>query len=53
MIIDDTDNMDYFLYKFNIPNEQKKRIQLLKTYYLENKKKYYSTRKIMENFISK
>ena len=39
MIIDDTDNMDYFLYKFNIPNEQKKRIQLLKTYYLENKKK--------------
>ena len=39
MIIDDTDNTDYFLYKFNIPNEQKKRIQLLKTYYLENKKK--------------
>ena len=32
MIIDETDNSDYFLYKFNIPNEQKNRIKLLKNF---------------------
>ena len=30
MIIDETDNSDYFLYKFNIPNEAKKRIKYIK-----------------------
>ncbi len=30
MIIDETDNSDYFLYKFNISNEYKKRIRFLK-----------------------
>jgi len=29
MIIDETDNSEYFLYKFNISNEDKKRIRLL------------------------
>ena len=30
MLIDDTDNSDYFLYKFNVSNEAKKRINFLK-----------------------
>ena len=30
MIIDEKDNADYFLYKFNISNEEKKRIKFLK-----------------------
>ena len=30
MIIDETDNAEYFLYKFNISNEEKKRIKFLK-----------------------
>ena len=29
MIIDETDNSEYFLYKFNISNEDKKRIKFL------------------------
>ena len=29
MIIDETDNSEYFLYKFNISNENKKRIRFL------------------------
>ena len=30
MIVDETDNAEYFLYKFNISNEDKKRIRFLK-----------------------
>ena len=30
LIIDDTDNCDYFIYKFNLSNEDKKRIKFLK-----------------------
>ena len=30
MIIDETDNVDYFLYKFNLSNQEKKRIIFLK-----------------------
>ena len=39
LIIDETDNSDYFFYKFNISNEQKNRIKLLSNFYLENLKK--------------
>ena len=39
IIIDETDNSDYFIYKFNISNEQKNRIKLLYNFYLENLKK--------------
>ena len=35
MIIDDTDNVDYFLFKFNISNVNKKRILFLKEFYDE------------------
>ncbi len=33
MIIDDTDNVDYFLFKFNVSNVEKKRILFLKKFY--------------------
>ena len=36
MILDDTDNTEYFLYKFNISNINKKRILLLKNFYQNN-----------------
>ena len=39
LIIDETDNSDYFLYKFKISNEQKNRIKVLKNLYEQNLKK--------------
>ena len=33
LLIDETDNSDYFLYKFNVSNEAKKRINFLKEIY--------------------
>ena len=33
MIMDDTDNVDYFLFKFNVSNVEKKRILFLKKFY--------------------
>ena len=41
MIIDETDNSDYFFYKFNISNEQKKRIKFLKEIFSKPLKKKY------------
>ena len=35
MIVDQTDNVDYFLYKFNVSNADKKRILLLKKFHSE------------------
>ena len=32
-MIDGTDNADYFLYKFNISNKDKKRIKILDNFY--------------------
>tara|TARA_Y100000590_G_C14974383_1_gene733692 strand:- start:114 stop:536 length:423 start_codon:yes stop_codon:yes gene_type:complete len=33
MIIDETDNADYFLYKYNLSNEEKKRIKFIHKYF--------------------
>ena len=33
MIIDETDNTDYFLYKYNLSNEEKKRVKFLHKYF--------------------
>ena len=33
MIIDETDNVDYFLYKFNISNKNKKRIKIIDNFF--------------------
>ena len=35
MIIDETDNVDYFLYKFNISTKNKKRIKNIDNFYKE------------------
>ena len=35
MIIDDTDNTDYFLYKFNISKKDQKRIKIIDNFYKE------------------
>ncbi len=36
IIIDDTDNTDYFLYKFNISKKDQKRIKNISNFYLKN-----------------
>jgi len=36
MIVDDTDNSEYFIYKYNISNEDKKRIKFLSNIYSKN-----------------
>ena len=36
MIIDGTDNTDYFLYKFNISKKDRKRIKIIDNFYKEN-----------------
>ena len=36
MIIDDTDNSEYFIYKYNISNQDKKRIRFLSNIYSRN-----------------
>ena len=36
MIIDGTDNADYFLYKFNISKKDQKRLKAIDSFYKEN-----------------
>ena len=36
MIIDDTDNVDYFLYKYNISKKNQKRIKIIHNFYKNN-----------------
>ena len=48
MILDNSDNADYFLYKFNISNKDKKRIKILDNFYREN-----SSKKITLNDLNK
>ena len=45
MIIDETDNCEYFLYKFNISNEDKKRIRFLAKYFSKTLDKNLFTEK--------
>ena len=45
MTIDDTDNIDYFLFKFNISNVDKKRILFLKNFYDRKVNKNYFSEK--------
>ena len=48
MILDNSDNADYFLYKFNISNKDKKRIKILDNFYRDN-----SSKKITLNDLNK
>ena len=43
MIVDNTNNVDYFLYKFNVSNEAKKRINFIKNFISQNHDKKYFT----------
>ena len=43
LIIDDTDNTDFFLFKFNLSNLEKKRILFLKNHFIRlNDKSFFS-----------
>ena len=50
MIIDDTDNTDYFLYKFNLSKKDQKRIKVIHNFYKEKKQKKIFTENIMNTF---
>jgi len=51
MIIDDSDNCEYFLYKFNLSNNQKKRIRFLKEFYSNfTDKNFYSEKNLSRIF---
>ena len=45
LIIDNSDNCEYFLYKFNLSNNQKKRIRFLKEFYSKSTDKDFYTEK--------
>ncbi len=45
MIIDDTDNCEYFLYKFNISNEHKNRIIFIRNFFYKSAEKNFFTEK--------
>ena len=45
MIIDDSDNVDYFIYKYNLSNNDKKRIIFLKNFFSKQIEKVHFTEK--------
>ena len=48
LVIDETDNSDYFLFKFKTSNETKKKINFLKKSFLESTEKNYFSKKNLE-----
>ncbi len=51
LVIDDSDNIDFFLYKFHFSNDEKKRILFLKNAFKNlNDKKYFSEKNLCEIF---
>ena len=51
MIIDDTDNTDYFLYKFNISKKDQKRIKIIKNFFKDKiTKKTFSKKNMNKLF---
>ena len=48
LVIDETDNSDYFLFKFKTSNETKKKINFLKKSFLESAEKNYFSKKNLE-----
>tara|TARA_Y100000996_G_scaffold398672_1_gene366942 strand:+ start:443 stop:1717 length:1275 start_codon:yes stop_codon:yes gene_type:complete len=48
MIIDGTDNVDYFIYKFNLSNKDKKRILFLNDFF----KNYLPSKKLNEKYMN-
>ena len=51
MIVDDTDNVDYFLYKFNISKKDQKRIKIIKNFFKDKiTKKTFSKKNMNKLF---
>ncbi len=51
LIIDETDNSNYFLFKYNLSNEDKKRIKfLIENYELFSKKNYFNIKNLQRIF---
>ncbi len=51
LIIDETDNSNYFLFKYNLSNEDKKRIKfLIENYELFSKKDYFNIKNLQRIF---
>ena len=51
MIVDNSNNVDYFFYKFNVSNEAKKRINFIKNFISQNNdKKYFSENNLWKIF---
>ncbi len=50
LVIDGTDNADYFLYKFKISNKDKKRLKLIDLFYREKVTLNYFTEKNLNKF---
>ena len=51
LIVDETDNSDYFLYKFNVSNEIKKKINFLKKVHIDLlDKNFFSKKKLQKIF---
>jgi len=51
LIVDETDNVDYFLYKFNISKKDQKRIKIIDNFYKEKiTKKSFTEKKINKVF---
>ncbi len=51
LIIDETDNSDYFLYKFNLSKENKKRINFLKDIYFKSFNKNTLSKKNLQKIL--
>ena len=49
MIIDETDNVDYFLYKYNLSKKDQRRIKLIQSFYQEKFQKKTFTEKSMND----
>ena len=50
LIVDGSDNADYFMYKFNISKKEKKRINFLNNFYLNINSKTFTTKNLSKIF---
>ena len=51
LVIDETDNSDYFIYKYNVSNETKKRINFIKEIYYKSPEKNIFSKKNLEKIL--
>ena len=53
LLIDSSDNSDYFIYKYNLSNKEKDKIKLLNSVFFENTKKDYFTKENLKKILLK